>query len=361
MAEADGQEKTEQPTGKRISEARDRGQVAKSLEINSLAVFGSGLVMIYLTRGFIGDNFQRFSKDIFNTLDTVKIDANLMQSYFLNWVLFFITIIGPVVLTIGVVAFISNIAQFGFKFTTKAFEPKFSKFNLFANVKSMLFSTNSLVEVLKSVIKLGMIALFTYYIISDLIGQSFQLVNFSIEEIMAFMLSAGFTLIWKIALFFTLIAATDFVFQRIKHKKSIMMTKEEVKEEYKQTEGDPKIKARIRKEMFKAASRRMMKDVPKADVVITNPTHFAVAVKYDMNKDGAPKVLAKGMDEVAQRIKKIAVENNVPLHEDVQLARALYKACEIGDEIPSTLFKAVAQILAYIYQMKRIKKRKSIV
>ncbi|HUX92247.1 MAG TPA: EscU/YscU/HrcU family type III secretion system export apparatus switch protein, partial [Ignavibacteriaceae bacterium] len=136
--------------------------------------------------------------------------------------------------------------------------------------------------------------------------------------------------------------------------------KQEVKEENKQTEGDPQIKSRIRKMQFQAAKNRMMQKVPKADVVITNPTHYAIALKYDMSKNVAPKVLAKGVDELAQRIKQIAIENSVPLHEDRELARALYRICDVGDEIPSTLFKAVAQVLAYVYQLKNNKKRKLI-
>jgi flagellar biosynthesis protein FlhB len=361
MAEAEGQEKSEQPTGKRVTDTREKGQVAKSIEINSLAVFGSGLVMLYLTRDFLGRNFAWFAHDIFNSLDTLTLNPTIVQGYLFNWGIFFFTLIGPIVLTIAVISFISNIAQFGFKFSWKVFEPKMSKFNFFANAKRLLFSFNSLVELFKSLVKLSIITLFTYYVISELIQESFQLINFTVEEIVSFMIKAAFTMVWKITLFFTLIASTDFVFQRVKHKKGMMMTKQEVKEEFKQSEGDPNIKQRIRKAMFKAASRRMMKDVPTADVVITNPTHFAVAIKYDIHKEGAPKVLAKGMDEVAQKIKKIALQNNVPLHEDVQLARALFKSCEIGDEIPAQLFKAVAQILAYIYQMKRLKKRKSIV
>ena len=361
MAEVDGQEKSEQPTGKRITDTREKGQVAKSVEINSLAVFGSGLIMLYITRDYLGRNFAEFSRDIFSSLDTLNLNATVIQNYLLKWSLFFFTLVAPIILTIVVISFISNISQFGFKISWKVFEPKLSKFNFVSNAKKLLFSINSLVELFKSLVKLFIISLFTYYVIAGLIEDSFQLINFTIEEIVAFMIQSAFTMVWKITLFFTLIAATDFVFQRVKHKKGLMMTKQEVKEEYKQTEGDPHIKQRIRKAMFKAASRRMMKDVPSADVVITNPTHFAVAIKYDMSKEGAPKVVAKGMDEVAQKIKKIAIENNVPLHEDVQLARALFKSCEIGDEIPSTLFKAVAQILAYIYQMKRLKKRKSIV
>ena len=141
----------------------------------------------------------------------------------------------------------------------------------------------------------------------------------------------------------------------------MMMTKQEVKEENKQSEGDPLIKQRIKKAQFLAAKSRMMKNVPKADVIITNPTHFAVALKYDLTKDAAPRVLAKGVDELAQRIKAIAAEHGVPIHEDRELARAIYRICNIGDEIPAQLFKAVAQVLAYVYQLKNRKKKKSIV
>ena len=183
----------------------------------------------------------------------------------------------------------------------------------------------------------------------------------SIEETVTFMLDAAFSMIWKIVLFFVVIAAVDLLFQRFKFHKDMMMTKQEVKEEFKQSEGDPQIKRRIRKQMLISAKKRMMRDIPQADVVVTNPTHVAVALKYDLQKDSAPRVVAKGMDILAQRIKKIAAENKVPLYEDVELARALYKSTEVGDTIPSKLFKAVAQILAYIYQMKKLKKKRSIV
>lgn len=361
MAEVDGKEKTEQPTGKKLSDARKKGQVAKSTEINSLAVFGSGLIMLYLTRGFIGEKFNDFTSEIFGSLETFKLNSAVIQGYFFKWALLFFVIMAPAILTIVVVAFVSNIAQFGFKLSSEVFRPKMSKFNVLSNVKSMLFSTNSAVELLKALVKFAIISLFAYSIISSQIENSYDLLYLTVDEIVAFMLSSAFSLIWKITLLFAVMAFADMIFQRMKFKKNMMMTKEEVKEEMRQSEGDPEIKRRIRKQMFKMAFKRMMKDVPKADVVITNPTHFAVALKYDVSKDGAPKVLAKGMDEVAQRIKKIALENNVPLHEDVQLARSLYKSCEVGDEIPAQLFKAVAQILAYIYQMKNIKKRKSIV
>jgi flagellar biosynthesis protein FlhB len=361
MAETDGQEKTEQPTHKRLQDARDKGQVAQSQEIKSLAVFGSGLIMIFLTRGIIGQNFSEFSRSLFTSLDKLDLKSTMLQDYFIKWAIFFFSIITPIILVIIVVSLIANIAQSGFNFSTKSLKPKLNRFNLFSNVKKMLFSSSSFIEVIKSLFKLVIIGLFAYIILCNLVAQSFQLVELSVEDTLSFMLDSAYSMIWKIVLLFTLIAAVDYIYKKVKFKKDMMMTKQEIKEEHKQMEGDPKVKQRIRSQMFKMAFKRMMKDVPKADVIITNPTHYAVALKYDMEKDAAPKLLAKGMDELAQRIKKIAVENNVPLHEDVQLARAIYKACDVGDEIPVKLFKAVAQILAYIFQMKKARKRKSIV
>jgi flagellar biosynthesis protein FlhB len=361
MAQADGQEKTEQPTGKKLNDAREKGQVAKSMELNSLAVFGSGLIMIFLMKSFLGEKFREFSVDTFTSLNTMNLNKTILQTYFLKWALFFFSIVTPVLLAIMVVSVVSNIGQVGFKFTSKVMKPNFGKFNPISGLKNSFFSTRPWIEVGKSIVKFFIIGMFTYVIISNLIEKTTLLVDLSIEETVTFMLDSAFALIWKIVLVFVALAASDFIFQKFKFKKEMMMTKEEVKEEYKQQEGDPIIKSRIRKQMLSMARKRMMKDVPKADVIITNPTHFAIALKYEMEKDSAPRVLAKGMDELAQRIKKIATENNVPLYEDKELARALYKTTEVGDLIPTKLFKAVAQILAYIYQMKKLKKKRSIV
>ena len=361
MAETEGQEKTEQPTGKKLSDARDRGQVAKSTEINSLAVFGSGLIIIFMFKEFIGEKMSSFTKEIFNSLETLSINQTIIQAYFIKWILFLLFILAPILISLIIVSLASNISQVGFKFSGKSLVPKLNRFNPIAGVKRIFFNSQSFVELLKSLAKLIIISLFSYIVISKLIQDTFELVNLSIEETVSFMLDAAFSMVWKIMLFFTLIAATDFIFQKMKFKKEMMMTKQEVKEELKQTEGDPLIKSRIRKNMMQMARKRMMSDVPKADVVITNPTHYAIALKYEMNKDNAPKVLAKGMDELAQRIKKVANENAIPLYEDKELARELYKQCDVGDFIPAKLFKAVAQILAYIYQMKKLKKQKSII
>jgi flagellar biosynthetic protein FlhB len=194
-----------------------------------------------------------------------------------------------------------------------------------------------------------------------MVDKATLLETLSVEDIVIFMLDSSFSLLWKVALVFILLAATDYVFQRFKFRKEMMMTKQEVKEEIKQTEGDPQIKSRIRKVMIMSARNRMMQNLPKADVVITNPTHYAVALKYDMQKDPAPEVIAKGLDELALKIKEIAKQYNIPIQEDKELARALYKMCDIGDKIPAVLFKSVAQILAYVYNLKNIRKKKSIV
>jgi flagellar biosynthesis protein FlhB len=361
MAEVDGQEKTEQPSGKKLQDARDKGQVAKSTEINSLAVFGSGLILVFMTKGMIGSEFQKLTVNLFGSLDKLKLNSAIMQTYLFQWALFFFVCVSPVLIGVLAIGLVSNIAQFGFKFSSKVFKPNLGKFNPLSGIKRLFFSTSSIIEIFKSLVKLFIIGLFTYSIISKMIADTTLLIELSITEIVSFMLESAFSLIWKITLCFVVIAGVDFIFQRFKFRKEMMMTKQEVKEEYKQQEGDPHIKSRIKKQMYAMARKRMMKDIPKADVIITNPTHFAIALKYEMNKEAAPRVLAKGMDELAQRIKKIGMENNVPLYEDRELARALYKTTEVGDMIPAKLFKAVAQILAYIYQMKKLRKKRSIV
>lgn len=361
MAEVDGQEKTEQATGKKVEDTREKGQVAKSTEINSFAIVTVGLMLIFMMQKHLASNVGGLATTIFSDVDKLKIDKDFVVLYAIKGLSFFVVTVGPLFLGLIVVSIISNYGQVGFKFTPKAFMPKFSKFNPFTNIKSIFFSTRSLVEVAKSIVKLVIISIFTYSVLKDFVMTALGLVNYPVSEVLTFMMEASYTLIIKISIVYALIAASDFAFQRYKYKQDLMMTKQEVKEEMLSSEGNPQIKGKIKSIQIKMARNRMMKDVPKADVVITNPTHFAVALKYDYANDPAPKVVAKGMDELAQKIKKIAAENNVPIHEDKMLARALYKHCEVGDEIPADLFKAVAQILAYIYKIKNEKKRKLIV
>ncbi len=361
MAETDGQEKTEQPTGKKLEESREEGRVAKSMEISSFAVFTTGMIMVYLTQGLLSSRITNFSLNIFRNLDVLTVNNNMLMGFAKQAISFFLVTLIPVLAVLFIVSLGANIAQVGFKISPKALMPKFDKINPLSGIKKVFFSSGSLVELLKSILKLVVIGWFTYTFLVHFIIESSSLVELSITGILKFMVSASYGLIWKITMIYIVIAALDFIFQKKKFKKEMMMTKQEVKEENKQTEGDPQIKARIKRLQYQAAKKRMMQNVPKADVVITNPTHYAIALKYNSPEDTAPKVLAKGVDELAQRIKQIAKENGVPLHEDRELARALYKVCDVGDEIPSALFKAVAQVLAYVYQLKNNKKRMSIV
>lgn len=360
MAEQE-QEKTEQPTQKKIDDNRERGHVLKSTEIISFAVFTSGLFAIIIFKGFIGSNIAELTINIFNSLDTLQLNASIVQMYFIKSGIFLVVTLFPVLLSIMALAFAANVGQVGFRIHLKALAPKMDKFNFFSGIKRIFFSTHSLVEVLKAILKLLIIGGFTYYLLDDLIMKSMNLSEYTIETITSSMIEYSLSLVVKVALVYAVLATVDYIFQRHKYRKNLMMTKQEVKEENRQTEGDPLVKSKIRSQQYEMARRRMMQDVPKADVVITNPTHYAIALKYEAGKDYAPKVLAKGVDEVAQRIKKIAVENNIPLYEDRQLARALYKLCDVGDLIPEKLFHTVAKILAYIYNLKKTKKRKSIV
>lgn len=356
MAEADGKEKTEQPTGKKLDDARSRGQVARSREVNSLAVFGTGFTMLYLFQSFIGSQLKTFTVSIFDSLDTFPNRISMITSFATDWYIFFAVTLAPVVIGLIVMIFASNIAQVGIKLSPQALGFKFDKLNVFNGIKNLI-SAKSLAEVLKSLAKLILTGGFTYMILSDLIISSTELESFSVNEILVFMIDSAFSLIWKIGLVYLAIAGADFAWEKYKFKKDMMMTKEEVKEEWKQTEGDPQVKSRIKKLMYEASKRRMMKELPKADVVITNPTHYAVALKYDMHKDPAPTVVAKGVDELAKKIKEVAKQHNIPIQENRELARALYKMCDIGDKIPGSLFKAVAEVLAYVYNLKKSKKK----
>lgn len=359
MANNEGQEKTEQPTSKKLSDSRDEGQVAKSQELGSFAIFSGGFFILFFFKSFFASQIGDMTIYIFNSLDILTLNINIIQAYFLKAMGFFVLTMSPVLLGLVVIGFASNVGQVGFKVSLKALKPKMSKFNVLKGIQRIFFSSRSLVEVSKSLAKLFVIGIFTYWVLDDLIREAVLLIDHSIEEIVLFMVESALDLVWQIAIVFAVIAAADFLFQRYKHNKDLMMSKQEIKDESKQTDGDPEVKARIKSIQFESARKRMMQDIPNADVVITNPTHYAIALQYDPLKNNAPKVLAKGVDNLAQRIKQIATENGVPLHEDRPLARALYKVADVGDEIPAELFQAVAQILAHIFKLRS--SRKSIV
>ena len=356
MANNEGQEKTEDATQKKLDDSRGEGQVAKSQEMSGFLIFAGGFFILYSFKSFMADQIGGMTRYIFSSLDVLTVSMSVVQLYFYKALGFFALTMAPILLGLMAIGLVSNIGQIGFKISLKAMKPKASKFNPGKGIKRIFFSSRSLVEVAKSLAKLFVIGLFTYWVLDDMVGEAILLADHSVVKIAEFMIDASLTLVWKLALVFAAIAIADFIFQKHKHKKDLKMSKQEIKDEGKQTEGDPEVKARIKSIQFETARKRMMQDVPDADVVITNPTHYAIAIKYEPEKNAAPKIVAKGVDSLAQRIKKIATENGVPLEENRELARALYKVADVGDEIPGELFHAVAQILAHIFNLRNSKK-----
>ncbi|MCP4688204.1 MAG: flagellar biosynthesis protein FlhB, partial [Desulfobacterales bacterium] len=259
-------------------------------------------------------------------------------------------ILSPLMLAVMIAGVVGNVAQFGFLFTTDSLTPNLGKLNPVSGVKR-LFSLKSLVELVKSVLKLLVVGLIAYLVLKGELDNIPGLMFLGVRDILDFIGDVSFDIILYVSLVLIILAVLDFSYQRWQHEKDMRMTKQEVKDEGKEREGDPQIKARIRSAQMELSRRRMMEKVPEADVVITNPTHYAVALQFNPKEMVAPRVVAKGSNLVAQKIKKIARENHVPVLEDKPLAQALYKAVDIDDFIPAELYRAVAEVLAYVYRL----------
>ncbi len=356
----DGQEKTEQPTERKLSKAREEGNAPKSMEVNSLAIFFFGIVIVFILREYISRSIADLTIYIFSSLDKLTLNVNLLQYFAIGGALFYIKVLAPFMIILVVVALAVGFGQVGIQLSPKALMPKFSKMNPLEGFKNKFFSKEPIIETIKNIIKVAIIGLVSYWLLSSVVLDAVNLIQFSVSDIVDYMSRHTISFLWKVSLIYAVLAAADFAYQKFKFKEDMKMTKKEVKDEFKDVEGDPTVKSRIKSKQMEMAMKRMMAEVPKADVVITNPTHYAVALKYEPEKHGAPVVVAKGADRVAQKIKEIAKENDVPLHEDVFLARALYSSCEVGDEIPEKLYRVVAEVLAYVYRLKD-KKKKNIV
>lgn len=350
-----GGEKTEEPTSKKLEDARKEGQVAKSKEIASTASLLVFFILIKLWSGNMGEQFMEMFGVIYSKFPDFAKPAGgqvLVQDYatlIAECLKRILVIILPYIAIGFVVAFVSNLVQVGWKPTTKPMQPKLNKLSPISGFKR-IFSVQSLVELLKSLIKIAVVIIILY---NDLRKKSKYLFLVYDVPLMQAVLLAGDTLVSlgiKISAVFAVIAFADFLFQKWKFRQDMKMTKQEVKDEYKSSEGDPQIKGQIRRRMQEASMRRMMQDLPKADVVITNPTHYAVAIRYDKSIADAPVVLAKGADYLAQRIKDVAKENHVEIVENKPLARSLYANVEIGAQVPPELYVAVAEVLAAVYR-----------
>jgi len=352
-----GGEKTEEPTAKKLDDARKEGQVAKSKEIGNAFSLLALFLMLQLYLGVMGNQFLKGFHMVYNQIpDVIKMyNGNLpiasIHSLIRTMMLQLLIIITPILLVGFIVAFICDLVQVKWKPTSKPLKPKFSKLNPLKGFKRF-FSANSIVELIKSLGKLAVVGYVAYSYLKDRLGQVFILYDMSLNQAIALIGEIVTDLGVRIAAVYMVIAFLDFAYQKWKYKEDMKMTKQEVKDEYKNQEGDPQVKSKQKQRMREASMRRMMQQLPEADVVITNPTHYAVAIKYDPDKYDAPYVLAKGENYLAQRIKDIAKENDIEIVENKPLARMLYANVEVGELIPPELYQAVAEVLAFVYHLK---------
>jgi len=351
MPEENFQDKTEPATAKKKQEARKKGKVAKSKELGSIAILSAGVIYLFfcgkdMTLG-LGNNIQQ----TFLIIPQLKSsDYNLMV-LLAQAAKTYLRMILPIMLIMCIIAILSNYLQTGFIWSVETLTPKMSKINPIEGVKKM-FSMRSLVELAKSIAKILIVGWAAFSVLKDNVSHLIPLVYQVKAQIISMLADVSLQVVTRCCYVIAILAILDFLYQRWDFEKSMKMTKQEVKDEFKQTEGDPMIKSRIRSIQREMARKRMMQEVPKADVVITNPTHLAIALRYDLESMTSPMIVAKGANKVAFRIKTLATENNIPVVENRTLAQNLYKL-DIGEEIPPHFYQAVAEILAYVYGLKK--------
>ena len=352
-----GGEKTEEPTAKKLSDARNEGQVAKGKDLTSAVMLLVLFMVLRFTVGNMGEGFiECFNKnytqigDLFTSTHgeyNMQYTIALIQSAALDMLKLLIPFFG-----VGfIIAIVIELAQVKWKPTSKPLQPKLSKFNPINGIKRM-FSVRTLVSLIKQVVILVVIFIVVYNKLKSRMSDIYMLYDIPLISAIMFLGDIIFDIGTVICVIYTIIGIADYVFEKRKFRKDMMMTKQEVKDEWKNTEGNPEVKNKIRQKMSEASRRRMMQAVPEADVVITNPTHFAVALKYEQNKGKAPVVVAKGEDYLAAKIKEAARENNIEIVENKPLARMLYYNVELDEEIPPELYQAVAEVLAFVYNIK---------
>ncbi len=344
----DDLEKTEEPTPKRIEDAKKEGNVPRSMDVNSFLTLTFAVVMTLLFFSFISERLR--SLYIYYVS---FIGSEITKESVITFAIEAFKEIGLMVLPIAIVTavggILSAVMQFGFIFTTKPLIPNLNKINPINGLKN-LFSIKKLIEGIKIVLKVSIVFAIAFYFLLSFVKELQTVVLLDYLYQLIWLRDKAIILIAVLLLLFMIFALVDLVIVRFQYFKSLRMSKQEVKDEMKQMEGDPQIKARIRKLQMEIARKRMMQEVPSADVVITNPTHYAVALRYDKTKESAPRVIAKGINYLALRIKKIAIENGVQVVENPPLAKELYRSCEVDEEIPEKLYQAVAEVLAYVYK-----------
>lgn len=353
MAESEsGADKSEEPTDKRVRESREKGQIARSKELSTVAVTLGGIGGLLASGGSLANNMMAMMQGSFELSRATVMDEGAMVRLLLSSGMIALDAIMPLLIVLMIVSVIGPISLGGWLFSAKTMAPKFSRMNPGAGLKRM-FSTKALVELLKALGKFLVVLAVALAVLGAYQDELLSIAKQPLDlAIMHSVEVVGWCALWM-ACGLILIAVVDVPFQLWDNKQKLKMTKQEVRDEYKDSEGKPEVKSRIRQLQRDAAQRRMMQSVPEADVVITNPTHFAVALKYDGSKGGAPMLIAKGGDFVALKIREIANEHKVTILESPALARAVYYSTELDQEIPAGLYLAVAQVLAYVYQLRQ--------
>ncbi|TVM00213.1 MAG: flagellar biosynthesis protein FlhB [Candidatus Brocadia sp. WS118] len=351
-------QKTEQPTGKRLGDARSKGNVAFSPDLNSAASLLFGFILLYALGVNLYNSLYKTMKVSFVNLTYKDFTTDSITNIMVSHVYVLMKILSPFFGGLLLIGLAMSYLQVGFMFNFGLLKPNLSKLNIISGIKN-LFSAKSFAKLIFSVLKLIIVGCVSFlYVRKEFRSKEIiDLMDTSLSSIFAISMKLMYGLALRVSTALIILAVLDYFYQKWQYKRNLRMTKEEVKEERKQMDGDPLIKSKIRSIQRQMAMKRMMSSIPKADVVVTNPSHFAVALKYDGAEMKAPTVVAKGADLIAKRIKEIAKKHKVPLVEDKLLAQTLYKTVEVGREIPQKLYYAVAKVLSYVYQLKKENKR----
>ena len=351
---ADGPDKTEDATSKKLSDARKEGQVAKSKELISASGLATLFIVLKLFAGSMGIQFIEAYTKGFGRIHvyadqemTVALAGALLSEVFID----IIVICLPVFITALVISVVVVLYQVKWEISFKTIMPKFSKINPINGFKKIL-SKDKIVELLIEIIKIAIIFFIAYSTLKDEWSTLFLIYDLDLEQAILLVGNLVINLGLKISMLFLIIGLGDLIYQKMKFKKDMKMSKQEVKDEFKNSDGDPQIKGKIKQKMREASMRRMMQNLPKADVVITNPTHLAAAIQYDKENSAAPILIAKGADFLAEKIKEIAKENKIEIVENKPLARMLFYNVEVGAEVPPELYQMTAEVLAYVYGLK---------
>ncbi|KAB7668653.1 flagellar biosynthesis protein FlhB [Bacillus sp. B1-b2] len=344
-------EKTEKATPKKRQDTRKKGQVAKSQDVNTAVVLLIVFGVLSFTGKYMLEGLMSIMNHNFSDLMLTSLTVNNFRTIFINILMEVGLLLAPILAAAFVAALIANYMQVGILFSTESIHFKLEKINPLSGFKRM-FSIRSIVELLKSMLKIIIIGLVVFSVLWGKMEEILSLSNKSIGSILVTVAKLTLQMGLYASAALLVLSLADYLYQRYDYEKNIRMSKQDIKDEYKNMEGDPLIKSKIKQKQREMAMQRMMQDVPTADVVITNPTHYAIALKYDEEKYDAPYVVAKGVDFVAQKIKLVANENDVVMIENRPLARAMYGQVEIGDMVPEEFYKAVAEILALVYQTK---------